>query len=112
MTGCFAEDRTADMRGVEEMFLPLEDSEANAHFSKEELAELREEEMRAARKKVREALAHWAGFFAKSDKYRPVGSVKRERDWLKNVPRRDLCEVAQKGRKPRKVPEGRKAKGV
>ena len=107
MTGCFADDRTPDMRGVEEMFLPLEDSAANAHFSKEELAEMRKEEMRTARKKVKDALGHWVDFFAKNDKYRKVGTVKREKGWLKELPRRDLCEAAQKGRKPRQIPEGK-----
>lgn len=105
VTGCFADDRTPDLRGVEEMFLPLEDSAANAQFTKEELAEMRKEEMREARKKVKEALSHWVGFFAKSDKYRKVGTVKREKGWLKDEPRRELCSAAQKGRKPRKAPE-------
>ncbi|KAL2110529.1 hypothetical protein VUR80DRAFT_1090 [Thermomyces stellatus] len=111
VTGCFAEDRTPDMRGVEEMFLPLEDSEANSHFTKEELAELRKEEMRVARKKVKDALAHWVQFFEKHDKYRRVGTVKREKGWLKELPRKELCEAAQKGRKPRQIPEGRGEKG-
>ncbi|MBE3046164.1 cytochrome b5 domain-containing protein [Candidatus Bathyarchaeota archaeon] len=107
VTGCFADDTTPDMRGVDEMFLPLEDAVANAHFSEKELAEAREEERAAARKKVEDALGHWVGFFAKSDKYKKVGSVKREEGWLKDVPRRELCEQAQKGRKPRKAPEGK-----
>ena len=89
------------------MFLPLEDSAANALYTKDELAELRKEEMRVARKKVKDALSHWVDFFAKSDKYQRVGTVKREKGWLKELPRRDLCEAAQKTRKPRKAPEGR-----
>ena len=105
VTGCFAEDRTPDMRGVEEMFLPLEDPEANAKFTKEELSGVRKEELAEARRRVHEALGHWVGFFEKSDKYRKVGSVKREKGWLKELPRRELCEGAHRGRKPRKVPE-------
>lgn len=107
MTGCFADDRTADMRGVEEMFLPIEDVEVNALYSKEELKELRKQEMKAAREKVHESLKHWVDFFAKSDKYRRVGTLKREKGWLKNEPRRELCEAAKQGRVKRKTPEER-----
>ncbi|PKS11776.1 hypothetical protein jhhlp_001069 [Lomentospora prolificans] len=105
VTGCFADDRTADMRGAEEMFLPIEDPEINALYTKDELREIRRQELKEARQKVQEALKHWVDFFAKSDKYHKVGTVKREKGWLKNEPRRELCEAAQQGRVKRKAPE-------
>lgn len=33
MTNCFAEDGNPDMRGVEEMFIPLDDPEVDGQFS-------------------------------------------------------------------------------
>jgi hypothetical protein len=104
VTGCFAEDRTADMRGVEAMFLPLDDPAVDRHWSKAQLAEMREAEMAEARRKVDEGLSHWVNFFKKSDKYHFVGYVKRAEGWPGTEPVRGLCEQAQKGRKKRVVP--------
>src|SRR5687767_6243769 len=44
VTGCFADDRTPDMRGVEEMYLPIDDPETDAHWTAAELAELKQKE--------------------------------------------------------------------
>lgn len=107
VTGCFADDRTPDMRGVEEMFLPLDDPGVDAHFSASELAEMRARELEEAKRQVHEALKHWVDFFGKSKKYRYVGRVKRKRGWLAAEPRRELCAPAQKGRSKRKIPEGK-----
>ncbi|KAI2468286.1 cytochrome b5 [Annulohypoxylon bovei var. microspora] len=104
VTGCFADDRTPDLRGVEDMFLPLDDAAVDAHFSAAELAQLKEQELKEAREKTHEALAHWVRFFENSPKYAKVGYVKKDKDWLAKEPRRALCESAAKGRKPRKVP--------
>ncbi|KAI1373787.1 cytochrome b5 [Hypoxylon crocopeplum] len=104
VTGCFAEDRTADLRGVEAMFLPLDDAAVDSHFSATQLAELKERELREAREKVHEALLHWVRFFENSPKYPKVGYVKRDKDWLDKEPRKKLCDVAAKGRRPRKIP--------
>ncbi|KAI1471204.1 cytochrome b5 [Daldinia caldariorum] len=104
VTGCFAEDRTPDMRGVEEMFLPLDDPVVDAHFSPEELAALKEKELEEARNKVHEGLLHWVRFFENSPKYPKVGYVKKDKDWLEREPRKELCLAAAKGRKPRKIP--------
>lgn len=101
VTGCFAEDRTADMRGVEEMFLPLDDPETDARWTTAEMEKLRAEELEAARDRVDKALAHWVNFFAKSKKYHRVGYVKRDPDWLEKLPKRELCAPAQNGRKKR-----------
>jgi len=37
VTGCFKEDRKPDMRGVEEMYLPLDDPEVDGLYSAEEM---------------------------------------------------------------------------
>ncbi|KAK3939268.1 hypothetical protein QBC46DRAFT_151383 [Diplogelasinospora grovesii] len=108
VTGCFAEDRTADMRGVEEMYLPIDDPTIdNRYWTPEELEKMREEEMKEALQKVHEGLLHWVNFFAHSKKYTRVGYIKRPKDWLSNEPRRKLCESAAGNRKTRTPPEGK-----
>lgn len=109
VTGCFGEDRTADMRGVEEMYLPLDDYEVDRHYTADQLRAMRKEERAEAKKKVYDALKHWVDFFAKSKKYHFVGYVKREKDWLKKTKRRKLCEHAEQGRSKRKLPEEKAA---
>ncbi|KAK7920323.1 heme binding protein [Apiospora marii] len=105
VTGCFADDRTADLRGVEQMFLPVDDpAEDNKHFGSAQLAELKREEREEAERKVFEALEHWVNFFARSDKYHKVGTVKREPGWLDKEPLKKLCDAAQQQRPKRKVP--------
>ncbi|KAK4121850.1 cytochrome b5 [Parathielavia appendiculata] len=109
VTGCFAEDRTPDMRGVEDMFLPLDDPAVDKYWSKEELEVLRKNEREEALKKVNDALRHWVEFFRKKPEYEFVGYVKLPEGWPGTEPRRPLCEQAAKGRKKRVVPghEGR-----
>ncbi|KAL2197048.1 hypothetical protein P885DRAFT_36041 [Corynascus similis CBS 632.67] len=104
VTGCFAEDRTADMRGVEEMYLPLDDPAVDRHWSPEELAELKKKERAEAEKRVHDGLAHWVNFFRNNPKYDFVGYVKRPEGWPGTEPRRKLCDQAAKGRKKRTVP--------
>lgn len=104
VTGCFADDRTPDMRGVEEMFLPIDDPETDRQFAPELLREMRAKERVEAKKKVHDALKHWVDFFGKSPKYTKVGFVKMEKDWKKNTPRPKLCDSAQQGRVKRVVP--------
>lgn len=105
VTGCFAEDRTPDMRGVEEMYLPIDDPVVDRHWTKEELAELKKEELAKAEKKVYDNLAHWVNFFKNSPKYDFVGYVKRPEGWPGTEPVRQLCDTAAKGRKKRVVPK-------
>ncbi|OIW27723.1 cytochrome b5 [Coniochaeta ligniaria NRRL 30616] len=104
VTGCFAEDTTPDMRGAEEMYLPLDDPEVDRHWTAEQLRELRKKERAEAKRRVHEALKHWVDFFAKSKKYRMVGYVVMEEGWKKTTPRRKLCDSAQQGRTKRKIP--------
>ncbi|KAI1748526.1 hypothetical protein F4782DRAFT_516938 [Xylaria castorea] len=105
VTGCFAEDRTADLRGVEDMYLPLDDPEVDRHWSAADLAALKETELADARKRVHDGLLHWVRFFENSPKYPKVGYVKRPQNWLENEPRRALCKSAARGRAKRTIPE-------
>lgn len=61
----------------------------------------REQELRKARRKVRETLDGWASMFrgdgGKKD-YFEVGKVVREEGWLERLPRRKLCAQAKRGR--------------
>ncbi|KAK2597978.1 hypothetical protein QQS21_005894 [Conoideocrella luteorostrata] len=102
VTGCFAEDRTADLRGVEEMFLPIEDPEVDKYWTTAEMEKLRAEELANAKERAHAALKHWVDFFANSKKYTKVGYMKREEGWLEKLPRRELCAQAQKGRSKRR----------
>lgn len=102
VTGCFADDRNGDMRGVEDMFLPLDDPEVDKHWSKYELRKMKEKERDEALKRVDDALKHWVDFFRKSTKYHYVGKLVREEGW--EGERKPLCKIANDGRSPRTVP--------
>ncbi|KAG7107112.1 Membrane steroid-binding protein 1 like [Verticillium longisporum] len=114
VTGCFAEDRVPDMRGVETMYLPLDDADVDRHWSYAELEALRAAEREAAAQKVHDALKHWVDFFGNSDRYQRVGYVRLPEGWPAGAPVPRLCDKAQKGRVKRKLPgqeeEERKAK--
>jgi hypothetical protein len=97
------------MRGVEEMFLPLDDPAVDAQFSKEELADMKKREREVADKKVYEGLKHWVNFFRDHGKYEFVGYVKQPKGWPGTEPRRKLCDSAAKGRKVR-VAKGKEGK--
>lgn len=128
LTGCFKEDQTPDLRGVEMMYIPVDppiesadkdsaDAEADKKagsqdkrrkpLSKGELKNRRAQELRAAKKQVKEGLEHWHQLF-RGDKGKPyfkVGEVKREPGWLEKLPKRTLCENAEKNRPVRKEDE-------
>lgn len=102
VTGCFAEDLTPDLRGVEEMYIPI-DSPSDATLSKRELKIRREQEIRQARKRVKEGIEHWAKVF-NGETGRPyflVGKIKRQEGWLDKLPKRALCKAAEEGRPKR-----------
>ncbi|KAI0163289.1 hypothetical protein BJ166DRAFT_291033 [Pestalotiopsis sp. NC0098] len=105
VTGCFADDRTADLRGIEEMHLPRDDPEVDRLWPAADLEALKVTERAAAEQKIHDQLSHWVNFFARNAKYPRVGTVKREPGWPENEPLRPLCEQAQKGRPKRKAPE-------
>jgi hypothetical protein len=60
----------------------------------------REQELRNARKKVKDTIEGWETMFkgAGGKDYFAVGTVKREPDWLEKTPKRPLCAQAQKSR--------------
>ncbi|KAJ4307271.1 hypothetical protein N0V88_000654 [Collariella sp. IMI 366227] len=112
VTGCFAEDRTADLRGVEEMYLPIDDPDVDSYWTEEELEGMRRREREEAKRMVQESLSIGSSFW-EGDKYRWVGYVKREEGWEEREPVRELCEAARKGRKRRVVPgEGYRGGGA
>ena len=94
VTGCFQEDQTPDLRGVEEMFIPVDgDTDPTATPSAEvetgdelkraggrtgikkaELKIRRERELRHARKQVQATIEDWAKLF-RGDKNKPYFKV-------------------------------------
>jgi hypothetical protein len=59
VTGCFDTDGIPDMRGLEEMFLPIDDNEIDGLYSNGQMKILREQERRKAKVEVYKALKHW-----------------------------------------------------
>ena len=148
VTGCFDTDLTPDMRGVEEMYIPIDPTEEVAGDTADPKAlhkggaevegadgELRrkggkegpikvgqdntgegkkrrkkgtrtKKETEEAKAKVKEVIEGWAKMF-RGDKgkktYFYVGEVKREKGWLERLPKRELCDKAQKARPKREV---------
>ncbi|KAL8757331.1 MAG: hypothetical protein Q9184_004230 [Pyrenodesmia sp. 2 TL-2023] len=107
VTGCFGTDLTGDLRGVEEMFIPIDDPEEVISTKARKLR--REREARVARRKVQEAVRGWERLFhgGKGRRYFWVGWVVSEvgvegDGWGE---RRELCEKAREGR-PRRGKEG------
>ncbi|BCR86791.1 putative heme/steroid binding domain protein [Aspergillus chevalieri] len=101
VTGCFQEDLTHDLSGVEEMFIPVDDEEEVGRLSSGERKIRREQDVRMARARVRKQVAHWEGFFRNHKKYFEVGRVVG----LEEVPKveRELCRAAQQQRPQRKA---------
>lgn len=116
LTGCFQEDLTPDLRGVEEMYVPREDpdefvekegGEKKKPLTKAELKIRNERDWRMGRKKVQEGVEGWARVF-RGETGRPyfwVGTIKRDEDWLEKMPRKELCAPAREGRPTRDVAE-------
>ncbi|KAL8860809.1 MAG: hypothetical protein Q9178_002839, partial [Gyalolechia marmorata] len=107
ITGCFAEDLTGDLRGVEEMFIPIDDAEEMV--STKEQKTRRERDMRVARRKVQEAVEGWRKLFdgGKGGKYFWVGTVVGREGWG-DV--RELCQQAREGRPRRGGGDGDKGR--
>jgi len=104
VSGCFQQDLTHDLRGLENAFLE-EDKELEA-FEKGELADLSnsrrawlvEKQKRRrdrARQKVKDSVDHWEQFFMKNERYPYVGRVVLKSVADKPVPQ--LCKGKQKG---------------
>jgi predicted heme/steroid binding protein len=102
ITGCFQEDLTPDLRGVDEMYIPT-DSPSDPPVTKGQLKIRKERENRVARKRVHDGIDGWAKVFS-GETGRPyfyVGEIKREEGWLEKLPKRELCEAAVKSRPTR-----------
>lgn len=102
VTGCFQEDLTGDMTGVEEMYIPIEDAD-DSHREKSLTAiekRLRhEKEVREARERVQAQVDHWVRFYSTHQKYFAVGKVVPEdTDEEPQTEKRELCESAQQNR--------------
>ena len=108
MTGCFEEDLTGDLRGAEEIFVPVELDEeprtGNGHTA-EEIRETRkdwkvrrERAYRDGRARVTETVERWRKTFdgGKGGKYFRVGQLRREHHWQGE--KKTLCEKAKKAR--------------
>ncbi|OAL05003.1 cytochrome b5 [Phaeosphaeriaceae sp. SRC1lsM3a] len=117
LTGCFAEDSVPDLRGVEQMYMPIDPEEKEGASPEDvEKAKSRKkltsaerknrhaQELRSARKQVVAGLENWHQLFRgdKGKAYRKVGEVKREEGWLEKTPKRELCKQAEKSRPVRK----------
>lgn len=106
VTGCFADDLTDDLSGVEEMFIPVDEPGELERLSSGERKIRREQDLRNARKRVEKQVAHWVGFFGNHKKYFEVGRVVKERKGSDEAEREEgkrvLCEAARKQRPKRK----------
>lgn len=114
ITGCFQEDLTPDTRGAELTYVPIDDDvDENGELkrvggrkgvTKAELKKRKERDTRLARKRVHETIEGWSRMFKgeAGKNYFEVGKVKREEGWLEKLPKRELCEQAQKQRPKRK----------
>lgn len=113
VTGCFKEDLTPDMRGVEEMFIPIDDPEEEKRLTNGQRKVRREQDLRIAKQRIHKAVAHWMGFFANHKKYYEVGKVVGLEEVVKREEeegvKRELCTAARQQRMTREQVE--KAKG-
>lgn len=98
MTGCFKEDLTSDLVGVEEMFIPVDDEEERG-ITVQERKVPRERDVRVAKGKVEKQVSHWVGFFRGHKRYFEVGRVVGL-DETENG-KRELCEAAKRARPKR-----------
>ena len=103
MTGCFLEDSTPDLRGVEWTYVPVDVppfDEMGGVKVQAGQKKYREQELRKARKQVAETVEGWAKLFRgeTGKDYFEAGKVVREKGWLEMLPKRKLCDRAEKKR--------------
>ncbi|PYH49387.1 putative heme/steroid binding domain protein [Aspergillus saccharolyticus JOP 1030-1] len=101
VTGCFQDDLTSDMTGVEEMFMPIDEPEEVEALSSGERKKRHEQDLRYARSRIERAVAHWQNFFASHKKYFAVGKVVGL-DTQEGGEKRELCKAARQQRPTRK----------
>lgn len=100
VTGCFKEDLTADLRGVETMFMPIDDIDESLTPGQKKIR--REQELRQAKAKVEGAVKRWVMFFRNHKTYFEAGKVIGEEVTGEPWP---LCQSAQKQRPKRSLME-------
>lgn len=102
VTGCFAQDTTGDLRGVEEMFIPIDDpdDEREKSLTSAQRKTRKEKERRDAKKRVKQEVEKWEKFYTNSKKYFQVGRVVAQ-EYTGDIP--ELCAEAQKARPKRKM---------
>ncbi|KAK8234964.1 hypothetical protein IWZ00DRAFT_447197 [Phyllosticta capitalensis] len=111
VTGCFDTDLSPDLRGVEEMYMPVDEEEGSTTSTTASTTPTpsltpaqrkiqRQADLRQARKRVAEAVNGWARVFSgeTGKEYVAVGRVVRPEGWLDDVPVPELCEKARKQR--------------
>lgn len=98
VTGCFLEDRTGDMRGAEEIYIPIDDPDEDITSAERKIRA--ERDRRKAKKKVKQEVQKWESFYKSSKKYFQVGELVGVPEYTGSPPK--LCEPAQKGRPKRK----------
>lgn len=104
VSNCFDVDLTYDMRGLEELYLPLDDEEIDSQYSSGELKILKQKERKKALDMVDENFRKWTEFFDHNKKYNKVGEVVREEGWNKKSDPHPLCKNAAAMRKKRERP--------
>ena len=92
---------------ADEKAAEMEKARGRKKLTKGELKNRHAQELRSARKQVRDGLESWHKLFRgdKGKPYRRVGTVRRDEGWLDKLPRRELCEQAEKSRPVRKYGE-------
>ncbi|KIX07396.1 uncharacterized protein Z518_02049 [Rhinocladiella mackenziei CBS 650.93] len=98
VTGCFLEDRTGDLRGAEEIYIPLDDPDEEISSGARKMRA--EKERRDAKKRVLQEVSKWEAFYRNHKKYFEVGKLVDVPEYTGEPPK--LCEYAQKGRPQRK----------
>jgi predicted heme/steroid binding protein len=120
VTGCFGEEGELcwDLRGVEGMYVPIDDEEEHAEgLSRGEKKMRRERELREGKKEVARQIKHWRDFFREGNTkgYFEVGRVVGRKGVEETFgPVRELCEGAKGARPKRKkggggLEEGKRA---
>lgn len=98
VTGCFLEDRTGDLRGAEEIYIPIDDPEEEITSAQRKMRA--ERDRRKAKQKVQKEIEKWETFYKHHKKYFQVGELVGVPEYTGEPPK--LCEPAQKGRPKRK----------
>lgn len=98
VTGCFREDRTGDVRGAEEIYIPVDDPDEDITSGARKMRA--EKERRDAKKRVLQEVKKWGDFYKNHKKYFQVGTLVQVPGYKGDPPK--LCESAHKGRPKRK----------